>query len=107
MGVVASYSRDQWYDIGGFAGVEPYVSVVELLFFDWYDEDEDTEWERTEKVFIRRGERIKKITTSATRPYRVYERDFENEDTWIFTDEGKRLVTDDLLVNMGKRKVTR
>lgn len=98
MSFQSQYNREQWNEIGGFAGVPEYVDSVELLFHDDYDEDEDTEEERTEEIWPEY--QVRKITHSAMRPYRLYEREDEDSKRWWLLETGKRLISNDILIGL-------
>lgn len=86
MSIVAEYSRYQWEESGGWNGVEDYVDAVTLWFFDYYDEDEENEGDRTETP-MENGHTYVQVKTLL--PYRHYQR--RDDGGWDLVEESKEV----------------
>ena len=88
MSIVSSFTRDQWYANGEWAGVELYVDGVVLLFREEEDQDQailpvvvriDSD---TGKPWPEDDKELPDV------PFRYYSRDDENPKRWFLEDEG-------------------
>ena len=88
MSIVSSYTREQWYAGGEWAGVEPYVDGVVLLFREEESEEQDVLPRvvridpQTRKPWPEDAGALPDV------PFRYYTRDEDNEKCWFLEDEG-------------------